>query len=374
MKAQILFYIAVASLFLGVNGANAQGALKVAGKQSDALTTSITPTIAAPAGLHLKFAQDSVVYCETGIYFSTGWVNDFDNNDSYYLEGFDPRTQLASYTADNVRVSINAWSSFTTGPARIKLFVAGKVNGTHILNLEDFVNIDTALYNITLVDNQQKDSVNLAKYPTYTFNVVASDTAAYNNRFVLAVELKSLPPYQLANFEGQKVSSGVQVVWKAINAGNYTSFTLQKLNATNGYDSLYSVQSDSSTTYTFIDQHPVIGNNIYRLKQNGLTGQITYSAPITIGYGTTTAATALNVYPNPSKSIINVKLASNTTSGANYTADIYNMSGSLVAHQSVSSGTFTKDISSYKFGAYFIQLKDANGMVVGQSKFVKADQ
>jgi hypothetical protein len=137
---------------------------------------------------------------------------------------------------------------------------------------------------------------------------------------------------------------------------------------------LYSVQSDSSTTYTFIDQHPVIGNNIYRLKQNGLTGQITYSAPITIGYGTTTAATALNVYPNPSKSIINVKLASNTTSGANYTADIYNMSGSLVAHQSVSSGTFTKDISSYKFGAYFIQLKDANGMVVGQSKFVKADQ
>jgi hypothetical protein len=373
LKTQILFYIAVASLFLGVNSVNAQGALKVAGKQSDALQTSITPTVAAPAGLHLKFEQDSVVYCETGIYFSNGWSNDFDNNDSYYLEGFDPRTQLASYTADGVQVSINAWSSYTTGPCRIKLFVAGSVSGTHILNLEDFINIDTSLYNINLVDNQQKDSVNLAKYPTYTFNVVASDTAAYNNRFVLAVELKPLPAYQLANFEGQKVSTGVQVVWKAINAGNYTGFTLQKLNATNGYDSLYSVQSDSATNYSYIDQHPVIGNNVYRLKQNSLTGQITYSSPITIGYGTVAPASALNVYPNPSKSIINIKLASNTTSGATYVADIYNMSGSLVAHQSVNSSTFTQDISSYKLGIYFIQLKDNNGDLVGQSKFIKSN-
>jgi hypothetical protein len=357
-----------------VNSANAQSVLKVAGKHSDALETSITPTLAAPAGLHLKFEQDSVVYCETGIYFSNGWSDNYDNNDSYFLEGFDPRTSLASYTADGVLVSINAWSSYTTGPCRIKLYVAGKVNGTHTLSLEDFVNIDTSLYNINLVDNQQKDSVNMAQFGTYTFNVVASDTAAYNNRFVLAIELKPLPVYQLANFEGKKVPEGVQIAWKAINAGNYTGFTLQKLNSTNGYDSLYSVQSDSATNYSYIDQHPVIGNNIYRLKQNGFTGQITYSSPITIGYGTATPATALNVYPNPSTSVINVKLASNTTSGATYVADIYNMSGSLVAHQSVNSSTFTQDISSYKFGAYFIQLKDANGLVVGQSKFVKSDQ
>jgi hypothetical protein len=372
MKTFSMILILILIWYLSINLVNAQTTLTVAGKHADALQTSIDPTTAAPAGLHLKFELNSLVYDEIGIYYAEGWSDNFDNNDSYDLDGFNPKVYLSSFTADGVRVSINAWSSYTT-PSRIKLYVRAVNNGTYTLSMEDFINIDTSLYNINLVDNQQKDSVNLAKYPTYTFNVVASDTAAYNNRFVLAVELKPLPAYQLANFEGQKVSTGVQVVWKAINAGNYTGFTLQKLNATNGYDSLYSVQSDSATNYSYIDQHPVIGNNVYRLKQNSLTGQITYSSPITIGYGTVAPASALNVYPNPSKSIINIKLASNTTSGATYVADIYNMSGSLVAHQSVNSSTFTQDISSYKLGIYFIQLKDNNGDLVGQSKFIKSN-
>jgi len=320
----------------------------------------------------LKFELDSVVYCEAGIYFSNAWSDDFDDNDSPFLPGFDPRTYLASYTADNVRVSINAWGSYTT-PSRIKLYVAATTSGSHTLSLEDFTNIDTSLYNINLIDNLQKDSVDLVKYSTYTFNIQASDTAAYSNRFVLAVELKPLPAYQLANFDGQKVTTGVQVDWKAVNAGNYTGFTLQKLNTTNGYDSLYSVQSDSTTNYSYVDQHPVIGNNVYRLKQSTITGTVTYSTPITVGYGTVTPSTSISVYPNPSKSLINVSLTTSSTSSPVYTADIYNMSGSLVAHQSVSSGKFTQDISSYKYGVYFIQLKDTNGYLVGQTKFVKAN-
>ena len=376
MKTLILFYIAAAILFISINSANAQSSLATTpnpGKHSDAVPASITPTLAAPAGLHLKFAQDSVVYCETGIYYSNAWSNDYDNNDSYFLFGFDIRTSLASYTADGVRVSINAWESYTTGPSRIKLYVAGTVNGSHTLSLEDFINIDTSLYSINLVDNQQKDSVDMAKFSTYTFNVVASDTAAYNNRFVLAVEPKTLPPYKLADFAGQKIPAGVQVNWKAINAGNYTGFTLQKMNNTSGYDSLYSIQSDSATNYSYVDPHPVIGNNVYRLKQNNVAGAITYSSPITIGYGTVTATTALNVYPNPSKSIINVALTSSGTNSPVYTADIYNMSGTLIAHQSINSNTFTQDISSYKYGVYFIQLKDPNGYLIGQTKFVKSN-
>lgn len=378
MKTLILFYIAAFTLFLGINSANAQSTLTATashtGKHADAVPTTVTPTLAAPAGLHLKFALDSVVNDEIGIYFSSAWSDNYDSNDSFDLDGLDPKVFLSSFTADGVRVSINAWSSYTT-PARIKLYVRANNSGTYSLNLEDFVNIDTSLYAINLIDNQQKDSVNMAKFSTYTFNIAnAADTTQWDNRFVLSIETKTLPPYQLADFGGQKVPTGVQVDWKAINAGNYTGFTLQKLNATNGYDSLYTIQSDSATNYSYIDQHPIIGNNVYRLKQNGVTGQIMYSSPITIGYGTVTPTTSLNVYPNPSKSVINVSLTSSNTSNVTYIADIYNMSGTLVMHQSVNSGKFTQDISAYKYGVYFIQLKDLNGYLVGQTKFIKANQ
>ena len=362
MKTLIPFYIAAFTLFLSINSADAQGSLTAtanhAGKHTDAVPASVTPTLAAPAGLHLKFELDSVVY---------------DENDSFDLDGLDPQVYLSSFTADGVRVSINAWSSYTI-PARIRLYVRANNSGNYTLSLEDFTNIDTSLYAINLIDNQQKDSVNMAQFSTYKFSITnAADTTQWDNRFVLSIETKPLPPYQLANFEGQKVPTGVQVAWKAINAGNYTGFTLQKLNATNGYDSLYSIQSDSAVDYSYIDQHPIIGNNVYRLQQNGVTGQITYSAPITIGYGTVSPTTSLSVYPNPSKSIINVSLSSSTTSNVTYIADIYSMSGSLIMHQSVNSGKFTQDISSYKYGVYFIQLKDLNGDLVGQTKFIKSN-
>ena len=377
MKTLIPFYIAAFTLFLSINSADAQGSLTAtanhAGKHTDAVPASITPTLAAPAGLHLKFELDSVVYDEIGIYYSNAWSDNYDENDSFDLDGLDPQVYLSSFTADGVRVSINAWSSYTI-PARIRLYVRANNSGNYTLSLEDFKNIDTSLYAINLIDNQQKDSVNMALFSTYKFSITnAADTTQWDNRFVLSIETKPLPPYQLANFEGQKVPTGVQVAWKAINAGNYTGFTLQKLNATNGYDSLYSIQSDSAVNYSYIDQHPIIGNNVYRLQQNGVTGQITYSAPITIGYGTVTSTTSLSVYPNPSKSLINVSLSSSTTSNVSYVADIYNMSGSLIAHQSVNSGKFTQDISSYKYGVYFIQLKDLNGDLVGQTKFIKSN-
>ena len=377
MKTLIPFYIAAFTLFLSINSADAQGSLTAtanhAGKHTDAVPASITPTLAAPAGLHLKFELDSVVYDEIGIYYSNAWSDNYDENDSFDLDGLDPQVYLSSFTADGVRVSINAWSSYTI-PARIRLYVRANNSGNYTLSLEDFTNIDTSLYAINLIDNQQKDSVNMAQFSTYKFSITnAADTTQWDNRFVLSIETKPLPPYQLANFEGQKVPTGVQVAWKAINAGNYTGFTLQKLNATNGYDSLYSIQSDSAVDYSYIDQHPIIGNNVYRLQQNGVTGQITYSAPITIGYGTVSPTTSLSVYPNPSKSIINVSLSSSTTSNVSYVADIYNMSGALVMHQSVNSGKFTQDISSYKYGVYFIQLKDLNGYLVGQTKFIKSN-
>jgi hypothetical protein len=39
----------------------------------------------------------------------------------------------------------------------------------------------------------------------------------------------------------------------------------------------------------------------------------------------------------------------------------------------VSSNSFTHDISSYQLGVYIIELKNSNGVIVGESKFVKVE-
>jgi len=341
------------------------------GTRTDALPLSVTPTVEAPAGLHLKLEEDSVIYDEIGIYFSNAWSDKFDNNDSFDLDGLNPQVYLSSFTSDSVRTSINALSSYTSGK-RVKLYVRAVADGSYTLSIEDFAHIDTSLYNVYLVDNLQNDSVNMVTTKSYTFGLVAADTSAFSNRFVIAVELKTLPPYQLANFSGQKVTTGVQLNWKAYNTGSYTGFVLQKLGADNNYSALYTTQSDSAVNYSYVDQHPVLGNNVYRLQQSDITGKITYSAPVTIGYNSTSPNSVLNVYPNPATTIVNVSLTSSTTD-ATYTADIYNASGSIVGHQAVTGGKFTQDVSAYKLGVYIIQLKDNNGNLLGTSKFVKVN-
>ncbi|WP_216846656.1 T9SS type A sorting domain-containing protein, partial [Mucilaginibacter sp. L196] len=133
----------------------------------------------------------------------------------------------------------------------------------------------------------------------------------------------------------------------------------------------YTTQSNNSSKYGFVDNNPVIGNNIYRLAQNNINGNITYSSLITIGYNNVTSNGYFSVYPNPSKDIINVLINSTTATSANYTADIYNTSGISMDHRILNTYSWTEDISSYKEGVYIIVLKSINGDVLAKAKFIK---
>jgi hypothetical protein len=327
------------------------------------------------AGLHVQMTLDSANYAQTGIYFKNTATDKYvSSEDAVEIDGGTPQVFLSSYSSDSVKLSINTMADYGQGK-RIRLYANANYSGTYTLSLADLTGIDTTDYNIYLVDNKLADSLDLVHSKTYSFTLNTADTTTFgSNRFVLAVDHKAVKQYQLATFTGQKVSTGVQLKWTAVNAGNYTGYTLQKLNADGGYDSLYSVQSDTSTTaYNFIDTHPIIGNNTYRLAQNGITGAITYSAVVTIGYNSSTPNGALTVYPNPAQSIININIPSSTISSPNYVADIYNASGQIVNHQTVTNSSWSNDVSSYKLGLYVLQVKDTNGNIVGVAKFIKVE-
>lgn len=328
-------------------------------------------------GLHLKLSMDNVNIDECGIYFRSDWKDTYDEKyDSFDLDGVSPKVFLSSYSSDNVRTSVNALSDYTYGK-RIKLFVKATTDGIYKLNLEDIINVDTTNYKVYLLDKKLNDSLDMVHYTTYTFNFYTADTASFANRFVLAIERKATPPYNLITFSGQKAgSNAIQLNWNTANEGNYTTFGLEKLGTNGNYTVIDSVQSNGSGIYAFNDQNPVTGNNIYRLAQNDIHGKVTFAGPININYNTISVSGMFTIYPNPSKEMINIAVNSGVTGSKAtpvYLASIYSLSGSVMDSKQVNTNNWTQDITGYKAGVYILELKTADGNIVGKAKFVKTN-
>ena len=325
------------------------------------------------AGLHLKMGLDSLIYDECGIYFNKNWSDNYDINDAYDIGGIALQVSMASFTADGVGVSINKMADYVPKGKRIKLYVKGVNDGNYSLSLEDIANIDTSLFNIYLVDNKNRDSLDIVRYKTYLFTITNADTTTFGaNRLELAIDRKTMPAYALVSFTAQKANDGVQLTWKTYNEGDFTGFGIQKLEGgSTQYETLYNIQSDGAGTYTYTDHSPVAGYNTYRLLQNNIDSITSYSHPVSILYNAATAMGLVSIYPNPARGTINVNMNIAATAPVSYLEAIYNTSGMLVVQRAVNSTSWAQDVSALTPGAYVIQIKTSNGGSVANSKFVK---
>ena len=324
-------------------------------------------------GMHLQLLSGEFGNAECGIYFSSIWSDAYDNSDAFYLSG--PQSEvLYSLTSDGYPVGINSMGSYTKGK-RVKLFVSATADGAYSLGLDGIQNIDTSVFHIYLVDNRQKDSVDVASGNPYPFTITNADTTTFGaNRFVLAIERKVLPAYQLISFTGQKVDGGVLLTWTTSHEGSYTGFTIDKQNGNSAqYTTLYGVQSNGSGSYSYTDTHPVTGNNTYRLGQNNIDSLETYSNPLNVLYNSSSTA-VLNVYPNPSAGqiTINFNPPAGTGTGASYKTSIFSAAGLLMLQASETSNSWSQDISSLRAGAYILEVRADNGTLIGNTKFIKS--
>ncbi|TWR29029.1 T9SS type A sorting domain-containing protein [Mucilaginibacter pallidiroseus] len=327
-----------------------------------------------PTGLYVKMERDSLIADYCGVYFSGSSSANFNDEDAKDLDGTSSQIYMSSYTADGVRTAVNHMPDYVNG-SRVRLYINTSADGIHKLRVEDVRNIDT-LYNIWLKDKYKKDSLDIRRYGTYNFNVVRSDTATYGgNRFELVIRRKPLPPYQLIDFAAAKTTEGIKLNWKTYNEGNFTGFTVEKLQPSTGqYVPLYNQQSNSKTNYAYTDLTPQKGVNTYRLQQNDIDGKITWSKPVSISVAddpTPTIKTNLiSVYPNPAAAMINVSVNPQTPANG-YTAKIYNYTGAVVSRQKVNGNNWTQDVTQLQPGTYIIELNKADGELVGRSKFIK---
>jgi hypothetical protein len=323
----------------------------------------------AQSNFFMKMEQDSIVSDYCGIYFSNNNSDGYDENDAIDLDAASPKVYMSSYTTDTRRTAINSMGDYTNGK-NIKLYVNSVADGLYKLKIEEITNIDT-LYDIWLMDKLTRDSLDMRHNRVYTFRITRSDANTWGaNRFDLVIRRKAVPPYQLISFSAEKVTEGILLKWKAYNEANYTGFVIEKQDGAKQYVPIYQLQSDGRNNYTYVDKNPVTGNNFYRLKQDDLNNKISY-AEASIDNNKKLTNNPIQIYPNPTPSVINISMNSSATANNNNKMMVYNTSGRLVLQKNFTGATYSQDVSQLIYGTYVVEIQDNGGNVVGKTKFVK---
>ncbi len=77
------------------------------------------------------------------------------------------------------------------------------------------------------MDAFTKDSVDMRKTPSYTFDLTSTNSYGVNRFKVVLREDTSLA-VRLLTFTGSKAPNGAQLTWSTVNEQNYTHFTVEK--------------------------------------------------------------------------------------------------------------------------------------------------
>lgn len=373
-SGQGFFVKVLPSISSGVTSLTFNEAAKASAAQ---ITTFLgKPKTEALQSLRLKLAIDSIHTDDILFYFksdgSTAYIPNMDATD---LGGINAQVSLSGIDRNGILMAFKNLPP-VSDTLRVKLYINTAASGNgYTLTGSGFGSLDQR-YDAFLIDHYRKDSLQMNVYNTYRLDVDKNVPASFGSgRFELAFHKKSLPPYALLSISGIKVQKGAQVTWKVDNEAYYTGFELQKQGADQQFAPIYDILSDSSASYSFIDSKPVIGNNIYRLKQTDPFGNVTYSPLVPIYYSDLSGGLVksnVSLYPNPASSIINLTIAQGFSAPATYLILITNSSGILVKQATSSQPTWQGNVGDLLPGTYVLKVLNNKGQtLVGDAKFVK---
>ncbi|MGH7237383.1 MAG: T9SS type A sorting domain-containing protein, partial [Candidatus Saccharimonadales bacterium] len=364
-------------------------------------TTLLLSTAPVPTNtiqyLRLQLAADSVDKEETIIRFNNSAKNAYDiNEDSQYLPG-SGLVNFSSMTADTVKTAINV-IPFPKTSKTINLNVICNADGRYTLSMTEIKSIPQ-IFDVWLMDAHNKDSLDMRHNETYAFDVTKSDTSTSGfHRFSLVIRQDPALAVHLLSFGAAKATDGAQIEWTTENEQNYTNFSVER--SSDGgvtFTGLGSLASSAQGAYSFLDKDPPLSTDLYRLQITDLNGTVSYSNIVSLIYGDASPEaknSAINIYPNPATSIVNLSVnqpnsaaggklalqATGTMPGAPitdsapqaYDIKIINITGSVVKSATSANANWQANVGSLLPGTYIIQVvNDKDKTLVGKGAFIK---
>jgi len=161
------------------------------------------------------------------------------------------------------------------------------------------------------IDLAQFDTVNKAAIAQFKMVALPFGTTSFFMDNMYFWKPAGTLPVTLMQFTANRLNEKVQLDWKTAQEVNSRGFYLERSNDGRTWNTLGFIASKGNTAvgfnYQFIDQKPMNGLNLYRLKQVDLDGQYAYSAIASIRMGSIKNAMA-SVYPNPVKGTMFLKI------------------------------------------------------------------
>ena len=168
-------------------------------------------------------------------------------------------------------------------------------------------------------------------------------------------------PVMLAEFIARKQESSSLLSWTTTSEENSDRFEINRSRNGKEWTSIGQVSSHTESkeikNYSFVDDTPQPGENLYRLKMIDLDGSFAYSRIISVSFDN---IQDMYVYPNPTSDYLH--LSENSKS-----VKIYDSAGNLQTNWS-KNGT-ELDVRGMNVGLYLISVEGLNG-IISTSKFL----
>ena len=315
---------------------------------------------------------------ETAVVFQSGKSAQYNASEdvSYIKESVEQKVFLSSFSSDSRKLVINYMPEISEGS--LVKFDIDKLNGTGNYQLQvKYKDVPTG-YLVKLNDNFLGTSASISNGGTHTFSVDVNNTASFGaDRFSVSFENPGVLPVTYASFNVAKVNQGVSVKWKTLVESNNTKFVVERAGDDYKYVKLHTeLAKGNNSSYSFIDNSPLLGNNYYRLLQIDNNGAENTTQPKVINYNGAVNGTLdiVAIFPNPVVSSFTVKY--NGSLKANQqTLKIVNATGQVMLSKTVAKADLLEgqelDIANYASGLYIVEVYENGSQRIGQTKLVK---
>jgi hypothetical protein len=215
------------------------------------------------------------------------------------------------------------------------------------------------------------DSSGSTSGPTGGFNGSSVNTKSPGMILRLTYKNLNILPVSFISFNGKLTpEKNIELNWNAVIDQAHSYFEIEKSFDGNNF---FSIGRNYTLPYKFIDLHPSIGNNYYRIKSVDVNNHFIYTRVINIIY--TDAVVSVSAYPNPLKDELNVRINGNTP--GIFKLKITDLLGKRVYEKAITLNSSANDIkintARWNDGIYILKITDSNNQTIDIQKLVKQE-
>ncbi len=170
--------------------------------------------------------------------------------------------------------------------------------------------------------------ISIASPTAVDFSMASNTPSANANRFRIVFKTSGVLPISAIELKAYEQNAGIAVNWSIAAESNMSNYEVEKSADGQSFKKVGSAaatgNNNTVASYNWFDAVPFSGNNFYRIKATGKSGEMRYSGIVNVKTGS--AKAGIVVYPNPVENRA-ISLQFNNEPKGIYVAELFNALG-----------------------------------------------